>query len=63
MLSFSTFLLEQEDPEEGASRQIKHLTHVEDRALQSGEKGALRSFSVLKAAADHIASQIGRAHV
>jgi len=56
MISFSKFLLEQQDPEEGASRQIKHLTHVEDRALQTGEKGALRSLSVLKAAADHIAS-------
>lgn len=56
MISFSKFLLEQQDPEEGASRQIKHLTHVEDRALQTGEKGALRSLSVLKAAADHVAS-------
>jgi hypothetical protein len=56
MISFSKFLLEQQDPEEGASRQIKHLTHVEDRPLQTGEKGALRSLSVLKAAADHIAS-------
>jgi hypothetical protein len=56
MISFSKFLLEQQDPEEGASRQIKHLTHVEDRPLQTGEKGALRSLSVLKAAADHVAS-------
>ena len=56
MLSFSKFLLEQQDPEEGASRQIKHLTHVEDRPLQTGEKGALRSLSVLKAAANHIAN-------
>ena len=54
MLSFGKFLLEQTDPEEGASRQIKHLTHVEDRALQTGEKGALRSISSLKAAAEHI---------
>jgi hypothetical protein len=50
MLSFAKFLLE-----EGASRQIKHLTHVEDRALQTGEKGALRSLSSLRASADHIA--------
>ena len=56
MLSFAKFLLEQEDPEEGASRQIKHLTHVEDRALQTGEKGALRSISSLRSAAEHIAS-------
>lgn len=56
MLSFAKFLLEQIDPEEGASRQIKHLTHVEDRALQTGEKGALRSFSSLRATADHIAT-------
>ena len=40
MLSFKYFLKEQEDPEEGASRQIKHLTHVEDSHLQTGEKGA-----------------------
>jgi hypothetical protein len=54
MLSFSRFLVEQVDPEEGASRQIKHLTHVEDRPLQTGEKGAKHAISSLKSAADHI---------
>ena len=54
MLNFKSFLKEQVDTEEGASRQIKHLTHVEDRALQQGESGASRSFKVLRAAADHI---------
>jgi len=54
MLSFKTFLVEQEDPEEGASRQIKHLTHVEDRPLQKGERGTSRAISSLMAAADHI---------
>ena len=54
MLSFKTFLTEQEDPEEGASRQIKHLTHVEDRPLQNGEKGAAHAISSLAAAAEHI---------
>lgn len=54
MLSFKTFLTEQEDPEEGASRQIKHLTHVEDRPLQTGEKGAKHAIASLTAAAEHI---------
>jgi hypothetical protein len=54
MLSFKTFLVEQEDPEEGASRQIKHLTHVEDRPLQKGERGTSHAISSLMAAADHI---------
>lgn len=56
MLSFNKFLVEQETNEEGASRQIKHLTHVEDRPLQTGEKGALHAMSSLKAAATHIAN-------
>lgn len=56
MLSFKTFLTEQEDPEEGASRQIKHLTHVEDRPLQTGEKGATHAIKSLSAAAEHIKS-------
>lgn len=57
MLNFSSFLTEQVDPaEEGASRQIKHLTHVEDRALQTGEKGAKHSISSLVSAAQHIQS-------
>lgn len=54
MLLFAEFLLEQEDPDEGASRQIKHLPHVEDRPLQTGEAGAEHAISSLKAAADHI---------
>jgi len=54
MLSFSRFLTEQEDPEEGASRQIKHLTHVEDRPLQNGEKGAKHAIASLTTAAQHI---------
>ena len=54
MLSFTQYLTEQEDPEEGASRQIKHLTHAEDRPLQTGEKGAEHALSSLKAAAAHI---------
>jgi hypothetical protein len=56
MLSFKSFLTEQEDPEEGASRQIKHLTHVEDRPLQKGEKGAVHAIKSLTAAAEHIKS-------
>lgn len=55
MLPFSRFLIEQEDPaEEGASRQIKHLTHVEDRPLQNGEKGAVHAIKSLTSAANHI---------
>ena len=54
MLSFKSFLTEQEDPEEGASRQIKHLTHVEDRPLQTGEKGTAHAIKSLTAAAEHI---------
>jgi hypothetical protein len=54
MLSFSRFLTEQEDPEEGASRQIKHLTHVEDRPLQTGKKGTKHAIASLTAAANHI---------
>jgi hypothetical protein len=55
MKSFNTFLTEQENPaEEGASRQIKHLTHVEDRPLQNGEKGAKHAIASLTSAAKHI---------
>ena len=54
MKSFQQFIVEQEDSEEGASRQIKHLTHVEDRHLQNGERGALHAISSLSAAAEHI---------
>ena len=57
MKSFKTYIVE--ETEEGASRQIKHLTHVEDRPLQSGEKGFEHATDSLMAAAD----QIGRAHV
>jgi hypothetical protein len=54
MISFKSFLTEDTDPEEGASRQIKHLTHVEDRPLQTGEKGAKHAIKSLMAAAEHI---------
>ena len=52
MKSLRHFIVEQ--TEEGASRQIKHLTHVEDRPLQTGEKGFSHAFKSLSAAADHI---------
>ena len=55
MLTFKSFLREQIDPEEGASRQIKHLTHVEDRPLQKGEAGFKHAIGSLTSAADHIA--------
>jgi len=54
MKSFQSFLVEQEDPEEGASRQIKHLTHVEDRPLQNGESGFSHALNSLTSAAQHI---------
>lgn len=55
MLSFKYYIKEQVEPnEEGASRQIKHLTHVEDRHLQNGQKGAEHALSSLQAAAEHI---------
>jgi hypothetical protein len=54
MKQFLQYLHEQIDPEEGASRQIKHLTHIEDRPLQNGEKGASHAFKSLQAAAEHI---------
>ena len=54
MKSFQQFIVEQEDSEEGASRQIKHLTHVEDRPLQNGEKGAQHAIKSLRAASEHI---------
>lgn len=54
MKQFLQYLHEELDPEEGASRQIKHLTHIEDRILQNGEKGASHAFSSLENAAEHI---------
>jgi hypothetical protein len=54
MISFKYFLKEQTDEPEGASRQIKHLTHVEDRPLQSGSKGTEHAISSLSSAAEHI---------
>ena len=54
MKTFKTFIVEQSDNEEGASRQIKHLTHVEDRPLQNGEKGAGHAIESLQSAAEHI---------
>ena len=57
MLPFKKFITEQDAPEEeGASRQIKHLTHVEDRPLQSGEKGTKHAIDSLTATANHIVS-------
>ena len=73
MKSFKNYI--SEETEEGASRQIKHLTHVEDRPLQAGEKGFTHAHNSLMAAADHIKKgkktselttkydEIGRAHV
>lgn len=52
MKSFRHYIVEQ--TEEGASRQIKHLTHVEDRPLQTGESGFKHAHESLLAAADHI---------
>jgi hypothetical protein len=54
MKPFSQYLKEQTDPEEGASRQIKHLTHIEDRPLQAGEKGVKHALSSLETAAEHV---------
>lgn len=54
MLSFKTYIKESTEDEEGASRQIKHLTHVEDRPLQNGESGAEHAIKSLTAAASHI---------
>jgi hypothetical protein len=57
MLSFRRFIIEQEeDASEGASRQIKHLTHIEDRPLQNGSKGAEHAISALNGVAQHIKS-------
>jgi len=57
MLSFRRFIIEQEEEaSEGASRQIKHLTHIEDRPLQNGSKGAQHAIASLNAAAQHIKS-------
>ena len=57
MLSFKYYIKEQVEPnEEGASRQIKHLTHVEDRPLQTGEKGTKHAIASLSAAAEHISA-------
>jgi hypothetical protein len=54
MKPFLQYLQEELDPEEGASRQIKHLTHIEDRPLQNGEKGVKHALSSLESAAQHI---------
>lgn len=56
MIFFKQFVTEQEitPEEEGASRQIKHLTHLEDRPLQTGEKGTAHAIKSLNAAAEHI---------
>jgi hypothetical protein len=53
MKTFQNYLLEQTDSaDEG--RQIKHLTHIEDRPLQKGSKGFEHSLNSLTAAAEHI---------
>ena len=51
MQRFKTFLKEETEAE---SRQIKHLTHVEDRPLQNGAKGTEHAISSLQATAKHI---------
>jgi len=51
MLNFKSFLSEERE-----AKQIKHLTHVEDRPLQSGHGGTEHAISSLLAAHDHIAS-------
>jgi len=55
MQSFKTYLREQKEGE-GESHQVKHLTHIEDRALQTGSKGTEHAMSSLNAIADHIKS-------
>jgi hypothetical protein len=51
LLTFKSFLFEQAEDE---PRQIKHLTHVEDRPLQTGSKGTQHAISSLNATAEHI---------
>jgi len=55
MKSFKYFLKEESAGAE-EPRQIKHLTHVEDRPLQNGSKGTEHAISSLKSAAEHIKS-------
>jgi hypothetical protein len=54
MKSFLNYLIEQYDEESGASRQIKHLSQIEDKPFHTGEKGALHSIKVLSDVATHI---------
>lgn len=51
MLRFTSFLREEQE-----AKQIKHLTHLEDRPLQSGHAGAEHAISSLLAAHNHISS-------
>jgi len=51
MKSFKYFLKEESAGAE-EPRQIKHLTHVEDRPLQNGSKGTEHAISSLKSAAE-----------
>jgi len=51
MFGFKKFLREEQE-----AKQITHLTHLEDRPLQSGHKGAEHAISALQAAHDHIES-------
>lgn len=53
MKTFINYLIEQNESD-GESRQIKHLTHIEDRPLQKGSKGFEHSMKSLSAAAEHI---------
>lgn len=51
MLKFKSFLREEQE-----AKQITHLTHLEDRPLQTGSSGAEHAISSLSAAHNHIAS-------
>jgi len=51
MLAFKSFLVEEEQ-----GKQIKHLTHIEDRPLQTGEHGLKHAIASLTKAHQHIKS-------
>ncbi len=59
MISFKTFLSEQ--TEEG--QKLKHITHAEDRPLQSGSSGYEHARSVLHKVHEHIKSGEHNSHV
>jgi len=52
MQTFKSFLLKEEEQ----AKQIKHLTHVEDRVLQTGKPGLTHAIGSLTAASNHIKS-------